>query len=105
MTLKILESFMKEPRINFKVIGKEERVIGKVIIFLDRGYAIEKRMIDEKGEYYTEIVDRFDISSRRTMGNYKRAVYKEAQKHLSPETKTIYIDEDVAKFLERCSKV
>ena len=104
MTLKSLISFKKEPGINFKVIGKEERVIGKVIVFLDRGYAIEKRIIDAKGEYYTEIVDRFDISSRRTIGNYKKAVYQEAKKHLSPETKTIYIEEDVAKFLERCSK-
>ena len=105
MTLRQFISFKKDPEINFKVVGKQERVIGKVIVFLDRGYAIEKRMIDEKGEYYTEIVDRFDISSRRTMGNYKKAVYQEAKKHLSPETKTIYIDEDVAKFLERCSKV
>lgn len=104
MTLRQFISFKKDPEINFKVVGKQERVIGKVIVFLDRGYAIEKRCINEKGKYYTEIVDRFDVDSQIVLKNYKEAVYKEIKRHLSPETKVVYIDKEVEKFLERCSK-
>ena len=35
---------LSSKKISFKVIGKEENVIGKVIVFSDGGYAIEERV-------------------------------------------------------------
>lgn len=84
-----------------KTIGSEERVTGKVIVFFDRGFAIEERSIDGEGHYIHKMIDRFEVNSNRKIKSYKKAFKEELVKHLSCNTKEVYISQKVAEFLEK----
>lgn len=93
---------LRSKKISFKVIGKKENVIGKVIVFSDSGYAIEERIRDDTtGQIYKRLLDHFDISQSQKIKTYRKAFNREIMKHVSPNTTIVYIDENVENFLKR----
>lgn len=86
-----------------KTIESEEMVEGKVIVFADRGFAIEQRSIDAENRYTHKMLDRFEVNSNRKIRSYKKAFKDELLKHLSSNTKEVYLSKKVAEFLEKFS--
>ena len=87
-----------------KKIESEEMVEGKVIVFCyDRGwsFAIEERSIDAENRYIHKMIDRFEVNSNKKIKSYQKAFKEELVKHLSCNTKEVYLSKDVAQFLEK----
>lgn len=94
--------FFNNKKIDFKVIGREENVIGKIIVFSNGGYAIEERARDDvTGKIYKRLLDHFDIDQSQKIKNYRKAFNKEIIKHISPNTTIVYIEDSVDNFLKR----
>lgn len=88
-------------KIKFKVIGKDAEVVGKVIVFFDREFGIEVRTKNSvTGEIYRMTVDNFNVNETKKNLIYKLAFYNEAKRHVSKETRVIYIEEGVKEYIE-----
>lgn len=88
--------------IKLKKVGLEEKVEGKVIVFWDRGFAIEEHYKEAEGIYNKKVVDRFEINFYNSK-NYEKTLKKELAKHLNRHTKVVYLNEKVAEYLEKNS--
>ena len=88
--------------IKLKKMGLEEKVEGKVIVFCDRGFAIENHYQEADGSYIKKVIDRFEINFYNSK-NHEKTLKKELAKHLNAHTKVVYINEKVAEYLEKNS--
>ena len=82
------------------VVAREQKEIGKVVCFADRGFAIKDWYYDENGNYTIKFIDGFDVNSGK-LRNYERIFRKQLSKCLGPETKVVYIESEVDKFIKR----
>lgn len=88
--------------IELKKIEQGEQVEGIVIDFgNNRSFAIEEYFMSENGSYIHRVIDHFEINSNKKIKNYQKTFQKELSKHISSETKIVYIKENVLQFLER----
>lgn len=88
-------------KIKFKVIGKDDEVVGKVIVFFEREFGIEVRTQNSiTGEIYRVTVDNFNVNEKKNKSKYKLAFYNEVKRHVSKETRVVYIEEGVNEYIE-----
>ncbi len=85
--------------IEIKSISRTQKVMGIVICFNNRTYGVAKCYYKD-GRYIKKIVDHFEVNTSEKKRGYKKAFLKELKKHISSETKIVYLEEDVARFLQ-----
>lgn len=87
-------------KIQLIVVEREQKVVGKVVCFADRGFAIKDCYYDENGNYTIKFIDGFDVNSGK-LKNYEKIFLKQLSKCLGPGTKVVYIEREVDKFIKR----